>query len=317
MMEAAERVLLAETVGDALSSGGPLDPVLAKLGWLEMLDAEPADAVDIVFNALGRANGTATVLDDVLASALGTQPRADLAALLPPFATWEPPGTSHGGRTAGVGLATARASTATEMLVVCHGDAGPSVVTVPTSAIDLTPVHGIDPNAGFHLVRLETDGAGAPLNAGAWDTAVAHGRIAVAQQIAGASRAMLDLARTHALERVQFNRPIARFQAIRHRLAEALVAVEALEAVLIAARDEPSAVTAALAKTVAGRTARTVGAHCQQVLAGIGFTTDHPFHRYLKRTIALEGFFGSADEIATDLGRELLATRLVPTLIEL
>ena len=107
---------------------------------------------------------------------------------------------------------------------------------------------------------------------------------------------MLDLARTHALERVQFGRPIARFQAVRHRLADALVAVEALEATLAAARDEPNPQTAALAKAFAGRAARTVSAHCQQVLAGIGFTTEHPFHRFFKRTILLEGLFGSADE---------------------
>jgi pyruvate/2-oxoglutarate dehydrogenase complex dihydrolipoamide dehydrogenase (E3) component len=45
----------------------------------------------------------------------------------------------------------------------------------------------------------------------------------------------------------------------------------------------------------------------------IGF----PFHRFLKRSMALEGLFGSADEIALDVGRQLLAARLVPTLIEL
>ena len=79
----------------------------------------------------------------------------------------------------------------------------------------------------------------------------------------------------------------------------------------------PSPDTAALAKAAAGRTARTVAAHCQQVLAGIGFTTEHPFHRFLKRTMALEGLFGSADEIVLDVGKRLLATRSVPTLIEL
>ena len=60
-----------------------------------------------------------------------------------------------------------------------------------------------------------------------------------------------------------------------------------------------------------------MGAHAQQVLAGVGFTTEHPFHRFLKRNLALEGLFGSADEIALDLGRQLLAARRVPTLIEL
>jgi alkylation response protein AidB-like acyl-CoA dehydrogenase len=60
-----------------------------------------------------------------------------------------------------------------------------------------------------------------------------------------------------------------------------------------------------------------VAGHCQQVLAGIGFTTDHSFHRYLKRTMVLEGIFGSADRIVADVGRQLLAARRVPTLIEL
>ena len=53
------------------------------------------------------------------------------------------------------------------------------------------------------------------------------------------------------------------------------------------------------------------------MLAGIGFTTEHPFHRYLKRNLAFEGVFGSADAITLDVGRTLLATRRVPTLIEL
>jgi alkylation response protein AidB-like acyl-CoA dehydrogenase len=60
-----------------------------------------------------------------------------------------------------------------------------------------------------------------------------------------------------------------------------------------------------------------VARECQQVLAGMGFTTEHRFHRFLKRTMALEGLFGSADEIVLDVGRRLLATRRVPTLIEL
>ncbi len=128
---------------------------------------------------------------------------------------------------------------------------------------------------------------------------------------------MLNLACAHALERIQFARPIARFQAVRHRLADALVAVESLEASLDAARETPNADTAALAKAVAARTARSVASHCQQVLAGVGFTAEHPFHRFLKRTMALEGLFGSADEIVVDVGRRLLAERRVPTLIEL
>jgi hypothetical protein len=321
MIDAADRAAMEETVRAALtdaSSGATIDGVLEKLGWLEMLDAEPPDAIDVVFSALGATNRTATALDDVVLSALGTKPRADLAVLLPRFATWDPPGRIDGEDLHARGLATARAATARELLVVGGSSSEPWGVTVPMAAAELEAVRGIDPDAGFHAVRVEGESAAATrLAPAAWQSAVALGRRAVAYQIAGASRAMLALARAHAIERVQFGRPIARFQAVRHRLAEALVAVEALDAALTAARDDPGPETAALAKAVAGRTARTVSRHCQQVLAGIGFTTEHPFHRFLKRTMALEGLFGSADEIVLDVGRRLLAARHVPTLIEL
>jgi hypothetical protein len=307
---AAERALLEETVRGAL--GGretDADGVLEEVGWLEMLDAEPADAIGIVFEALGACNAASTALDDVLASALGTKPRADLAVLLPRYGSWTP---TDSGRVNG--LATARIATARHLLVV--SDAG--AMTLSLDGLDIRPLRGIDPSAGWHVVQGAADGAPVEaLDAAAWDLAIALGRRAVAHETLGAGRTMLALAREHAVSRVQFGRPIAAFQAVRHRLAESLVAVEALDATLQAAADEPNRTTAALAKATAGRAARTVATHCQQVLAGVGFTTEHTFHRSLKRTMLLDGLFGSADEIAFDLGRQLLAVRRVPTLIEL
>jgi len=324
MIDADERASMQETVRSAIADslatdeGADVDAVLAKLGWREMLGDEPDHAIDVVFGALGAANGAATALDDVLASALGREPSADRAVLLPRFATWDPPGRIDADDLHARSLATARVASAGEVSIVCGSPSEPWVVTLPTASVELCSVQGIDPIAGFRSVRVQGSAAGARrLDPAAWESAVALGRRAVAHQIAGASRAMLDLACAHARERVQFGRPIARFQAVRHRLADALVAVEALEATLTAARETPNPDTAALAKAVAGRTARTVAVHCQQVLAGIGFTTEHRFHRFLKRTLLLEGLFGSADEIVRDVGRRLLAERRVPTLIEL
>jgi hypothetical protein len=325
MIDAGDRAMMEETVrgaiADALATAGEgadVDAVLARLGWLEMLEGEPGDAIAIVFGALGATNATATALDDVVVSALGQKPRGDLAVLLPRFAAWDPPARIDGDGVHARSLATARAATAAEILVVGGTASEVWTLTVPIGDCEMRPVRGIDPDVGLHTVRVRGSAAGATrLDPAAWQSAVAFGRRAAAHQIGAASRAMLDLARTHALGRVQFGRPIARFQAVRHRLADALVAVEALEATLAAAGEEPNLDTAALAKAVAGRTARTVAAHCQQVLAGIGFTTEHPFHRFLKRTLALEGLFGSADEIVLDVGRRLLAERRVPTLLEL
>ena len=325
MIDPAERVAMEATVrgaiADALASAGEsanVDAALAKLGWIEMLHDTPDDAIEIVLGALGATNATATALDDVLALALGREPHADLAVLLPPFAAWDAPGRLKGSDLHATGLATARVSRARELLVTCATATEAWAVVVPAAAAEVRRVHGVDPDEGLHAIRVHGSAEGATrLDPAAWSSAVALGQRAVAHHTAGACRAMLDLARTHALQREQFGRPIARFQAVRHRLAEALVAVEALEATLTAARDDPGPETAALAKAVAGRTSRTVSRHAQQVLAGIGFTAEHRFHRYLKRTMVLEGLFGSADQIVLDVGRRLLATRHVPTLIEL
>lgn len=317
-MDPADRELLAATVGEVLG-GGPdadADALLADLGWLDMLTDEPDDAIAIVFEALGRANAASSALDDVVAFGLGMGAGSDLAVLLPPFGGWHPPETT--------GLATKRIEAAAHLLVV--RDQGRTCVTLGprraaahASSMEVRAVRGIDPGCGLHSVTVGPGitGDAAALADGAWARAVALAQRAVAHETLGACRTMLDLARTHALERVQFDRPIARFQAVRHRLAEALVAIEGLESTLVAAADEPGSMTAAIAKAAAGRTARTVHAHAQQVLAGIGFTTDHALHRYAKRTMLLDGLFGSAAELVVDLGHQLLATRAVPTLVEL
>ena len=67
-----------------------------------------------------------------------------------------------------------------------------------------------------------------------------------------------------------------------------------------------------IAKSVAGRGARTVARHCQQVLAGVGFTDEHEFHRYFRRVLAVDGLLGDARTLTRELGEELLRTRRVP-----
>ena len=142
--------------------------------------------------------------------------------------------------------------------------------------------------------------------------ALAAGRRAVAHELVGASRAMLDLARTHALERIQFDVPIASFQAVRHRLADSLVAIEAASAALDGAWDDGAPFTAAVAKATAGRSARLVARHAQQVLAGIGFTAEHPFHRYFRRVRVLDDLLGDTRTLTREIGQSLLQARSLP-----
>ena len=160
---------------------------------------------------------------------------------------------------------------------------------------------------------MSADGALA-CRPGSWEHAVAAGRLALSHQLLGASRAMLELASDHARDRVQFGRPIGAFQAVRHRLADCLVAVEGADAALSSAWDDGSPLTAALAKAIAGQAARTVGRHCQQVLAGMGFTGEHPFHHYLRRTILLDQLLVDSRSLLSEVGKALIETRRLPSL---
>ena len=146
---------------------------------------------------------------------------------------------------------------------------------------------------------------------------VAEARIAVGWWLVGSARAMLSLARQHALDRVQFGKPIAAFQAVRHRLAETLVAIEGAEAALALPGVDNPDLTALLAKAAAGKAALTAAKHCQQVLAGIGFTTEHDLHRYVRRTWMLDQLFGSSVVLTKQLGQDLLTTRELPPLLPL
>jgi alkylation response protein AidB-like acyl-CoA dehydrogenase len=149
------------------------------------------------------------------------------------------------------------------------------------------------------------------------DRALAAGRLALATEIASASRAMLDLARDHAVRRIQFGKPIASYQAFRHRLADSLIAVACAEAAVDAGWEVTTPYTAAMAKAISGRSARTVARHAQQVLAGMGFTSEHSFHRYFRRTLALDQLLGSSAAISTELGQTAIKDRAIPAMLEL
>ena len=149
---------------------------------------------------------------------------------------------------------------------------------------------------------------------------LAAGRRALGWWLTGLGRAMLGLARSHALDRVQFGRPIASFQAVRHRLAETLVALDGAEATLLAAADEAGGadgIGSMLAKAAAGHAALAAARHCQQVLGGIGFTAEHGLHRHVRRALVLDGLLGSARELTREVGLLLRREGCAPRLADL
>ncbi|MEU6749701.1 acyl-CoA dehydrogenase family protein [Spirillospora sp. NPDC046719] len=320
MMDAETAGLLAESLERAFRNETvkAVEAALDDVGWREALEEEGAAVIALLFARQGAANAASGALDDLLTSALGLPAGPGTAFVLPEFGTHAPPGSVRDGRLAVRGLAGPRMAAADRAVVLAERpDGGLDAVVADTGEIEVRQVGGVDPRLGLVAVggRDASVTGTTRIAPAAWDGALASGRIALAHELIGASRTMLRLAREHAVTRVQFGKPIGAFQAVRHRLAECLVAIEGAEAAATAAAGadgEASPLLAGMAKAVAGRNARTVARHCQQVLAGVGFTDEHDFHRYFRRVLTLDGLLGDARTLTRALGEELLRERRLP-----
>ena len=315
-MERAERDVFERGLRHAVEAhtGAALDAELVELGWPDALVEDTQEAVSIFFGLQGSAHASSSALERVLAFSIGLEVPPPAGFVLPPLGRWSPPGALDGTRLVVRGLGTQSLLEGGDAVVVAQAVNTELAFCVPTAELTLRPVRGMDPGLGLVEVHgtVPKDALASEVVAPSWSSAVALAQLAVGYELVGAARAMLELARQHALARVQFGQPIARFQAVRHRLAETLVGIEAAEGVLDAAWEDGSPVTAAVAKALAGRGARTASRHCQQVLAGIGFTTEHEFHRYAKRVLVLDELFGASRSLTRKLGADLVWERRMP-----
>ena len=321
-MEATERALFESGVRRATEAndGAALDSALSDLGWRDALAVDRPTAVSALFESQGATTTTSAALDWLLATALGVGVGggAEVAVVLPSLSRYDAPGRLDGDWCVVEGLGTAALGRCDTALVVAETPDGAATYAVDLGLLTRRPVQGLDPALGlFEVVgEFETAWAVEP-TAADWLTATVLGQLALGNELIGAGRTMLELARTHALERMQFGRPIGSFQAVRHRLAESLVALEAAAALLDAAWEDLSPVTSAMAKAFAGRSVRTVARHAQQVLAGIGFTTEHPLHRSVRRTIVLDQLLGSGSALTRTLGADILSSATLPATLPL
>jgi hypothetical protein len=296
-VEADELELLTRSVRRATEehTGADLDTALRDLGWSEAAAVDEASAVRILFENQGRSNASSSALTWVL----GCDVIPQLRGCTQPASC-----ATDGLLVDGLGFGTR------DRLVVVADE---MAYEISANELTATRVGGIDP--ALDLVRLAGH---VPLREGHridWHGRVAVGQLALGHELVGAARAMLDLAVAHARQRVQFGQPIATFQAVRHRLADTLVAIEGADALLLAAWGDLA--IAPLAKAFAGQASRTAARHCQQVLAGIGFTAEHPFHRYMRRTFVLDQMLGAGRGLTRQIGERVIGTRKLPAMIEL
>ncbi len=117
-------------------------------------------------------------------------------------------------------------------------------------------------------------------------------RVALAAEAAGLLGGALDSIVTYLSERKQYGRPLATFQAIRHRLAETQVSTNCVYWMAMKAAGTGDPADAAMAALLAQETAKRVGYDYHQLMGGMGMTLEHPMHFWTYRLKLLTAELG-------------------------
>lgn len=246
-----------------------------------------ADAT-VVFEELGRVAAPGPTIATCLAATIGV------------------PGAANGATV--VGLVDAGPTPTVvehldgiDTLLVVHGDRveridPPSGAPLPRPLDPLTPVSQVDAALANGVTVTDERGA---------RELIGRGRLLAAAFQVGLGQAAVDLGTEYAGQRQQFGKTIGSFQAVKHLLADAVVAIDIARAGVHAAavaidegEDEDSAgreMSVDAARLVASHAAQRATEACIQVHGGIGFTWELDAHIFLKRSLALDTTFGSVD----------------------
>lgn len=138
-------------------------------------------------------------------------------------------------------------------------------------------------------------------------------RVLYAARCLGVAQGALSYALDYSKEREQFGRALSRFQAIRFKLADMAIKVEAArqlihKAASIVEQDQPAAIAiAGMAKVMASESALEVSTEAVQILGGHGFTTEHPVERFFRESKLFQIGEGTDEMQRLIISRELIA----------
>jgi alkylation response protein AidB-like acyl-CoA dehydrogenase len=140
------------------------------------------------------------------------------------------------------------------------------------------------------------------------------GRIGVGAQALGIAQAAYDVARGYALERRQFGKRIADFQAIQWKLADMATEIDAARLLVYRAawlKDQslPHTEAGAKAKLFASETARRHASEAIQILGGYGYTKEFPVERYYRDAKITEIYEGTSEIQRLVIARSILGLR--------
>jgi alkylation response protein AidB-like acyl-CoA dehydrogenase len=154
------------------------------------------------------------------------------------------------------------------------------------------------------LTVADSDGAKAM-----HDAISPEAQVAIAADCLGAANAALDATVEYLTMRKQFDRPLAMFQALKHRCSDMKIAIFAAESLLWESARSGDATTVDLGamKALAAETFQFVTEEMIQLHGGIGLTEEHNSHLFMKRAMLNLQLCGSVDHWKEQAGRQALA----------
>jgi acyl-CoA dehydrogenase len=219
------------------------------------------------------------------------------------------------GTLSGRALAVPFAREAEHLAVLVSSPKGPAVALVATADCGLGEGHNLagESSAGVIFAGVTPRKLSAAPNLDR-HALLLMGATMRSVQTAGALEAILALSVAYANERVAFERPIGKFQAVQQNLARlagetaAALAVSGSAADAIAqadAFDEMVLLEVASAKIRCAEAAAEGAAIAHQVFGAIGFTNEHILHRFTLRMLAWRDDFGNESQWAAKLGKDI------------
>lgn len=145
------------------------------------------------------------------------------------------------------------------------------------------------------------------------EAALDAGRLALCAEAVGAMDVLKEMTRDYLMQRQQFGRPIAMFQALQHRLVDFSIEIEQARSIVIHAGGKfetgERALAVAKAKNLIGRAGKLVAEEAIQMHGGIGMTWEYAGSHYAKRLIMIDHQLGDTEDqlrkvmALTDIGR--------------
>ncbi|MBV9320187.1 MAG: acyl-CoA dehydrogenase, partial [Mycobacterium sp.] len=191
----------------------------------------------------------------------------------------------------------------------CDGEVGQFLIPTNAPGVHVESQHSVDLVKQY--ARIHFDGVvverSAAVSSAEETAALIDRQSQIAQvlqcaEMVGILRTVFDFTVQWALDRHTFGRPLASYQALKHRFAdmktwlEACRATTAAAVVDVGARSPHAGLSASIAKSYVGEKAPEIVQDCVQMHGGIGVTWEHDLHMYLRRIALYRAMFGTPEE---------------------